>query len=141
MRFEYEETTRTAIDRENKITIRMSSKFYDTDHLNFEYADEHIEFVFAAYEATEKRIARIRGIAREYPMAVAMYVVEQTVKRGARIWPVASPIRQERYSEIRRAVEYGMFALCTLGGKRLDWVPDYRVEYIPDFSNIPQLRS
>jgi hypothetical protein len=139
MRFEYDETTRTAIDRENKITIRMSSKFYDTDHLNFEYADEHIEFVFAAYTAREKRIVRIRGIARESPVAVATYVVEQTVKRGAGILPVASPIRQARYPEIRRAVEYGMFALCTLGGKLLDCVPEYRVEYIPDFSNLPQL--
>jgi hypothetical protein len=140
MRFEYDEKTRTATYRENKTTIRLSSNFYDTDHLNYEYADEHVKFVFAAYEAREKRIVRIRGNAQEYPVAIAMYVVEQTVKMGAGIWPIASPMREARYSEIRRAVESGMFTLGTRGGKYLDWVPDYRVEFIPNFSSIPQLR-
>jgi hypothetical protein len=133
MRFEYDERSDSAIDRENNITIKMSSKFYDTDHLNFEYEDEHIQFVFAAYEAKEKRTILVRGNARESSIAIAMYVVEQTVKMGVGIWPVAVPTRQARYPEIRLAVEFGMFTLCTRGGKYLDWSPDYRSNISPTF--------
>jgi hypothetical protein len=141
MRFEYDERTCTAIDRVNKIRLRMSSRFYDTDHLNFDYADEHVEFVFAAFEATERRLVHARGRSMEYPLPVAMYVVEQTVKRGARLLPIARAKALARYPEIRRAIECGMLALGTQGGKLLDMVPDYRVEYVCDFSNLPQLHG
>lgn len=140
MRFEYEETTRSATDHENNIKVWQSSKFFDTDHLNFEYADDHLEFVFAAFEARQRCIVTVGGTAMESLLPIAMYVVELTVKQGARVSPIPIPSRQARYPEVRRAVEYGMFALCTEGGKLLKRVPDYRVEYIPDFSNIPRLR-
>lgn len=140
MRFEYDDKTRTAIDHENKIRVRMSSEFYDTDHLNFEYADEHIEFEFAPFEVIEKRIVNVQGNAVERQFPIAMYVVEQTVKQGCGIWPVVLPDRQAGYPEIRRAVEYRMFTLGTLGGRRLATAPDYRVEFIPEFSKIPRLR-
>lgn len=140
MIFEYDETTRTAVDLENKIRIRMSSKFYDTGWLNYEYSDEHIEFVFAVFEAREKRVVSVGENAKERIFPIAMYMVEQTVKQGAGMWPLVVPNKQARYPEVRRAVEYGMFTLGTLGGKLLAAVPNYRVEFIPDFSNIPRLR-
>jgi len=141
MRFDYDERTRAAVDRENRIRLRMSSMFYDSDNLNFEYLDEHIEFVFAAFEATETRVVDVRGKAVEYPLPIAMYIVEQTVRRGARLWPIALPKAVARYPGIRRAIECGMLALGTQGGKLLDLVPDYRVEYIRDFSSLARLQS
>ncbi|WP_343548994.1 hypothetical protein [Ralstonia sp.] len=140
MGFEYDETTHSAIDRENDIRIRMSSRFFDTDDLNYEYKDDQIEFVFGVFECSAMRTHIFRGEPMQSRTGVALYIVEQSVRMGLQMRISGDPIKPERYPEIRRAIQDGMYVLGTRGGKVLSTVPDYKVEYIPDYSNVPNLR-
>jgi hypothetical protein len=137
MAFELDKKTLSAVDLATGISLRMSTKFYDiADAFFYIYKSPDIEFEFSVAEKRERRTILIKGTPSERKQAVAGLILEPTLKAGFARASHSNAVSSKAYEQLKRDVSEGMFVLLTWGGDLLRFVPDYKIAFIQDLSDV-----
>jgi len=133
MAFIYDSKLRTAIDGDRKVEVKQSWEFTDSQpELDFIFSIEGKNFSFSAISREEPRRRLFKGAWIDDKLPTVVYIIERSLAPAFSVLLAGEADREARLASIKEDIKEGMFVLWTWGGKLLEFVPDFKVEFVHD---------
>lgn len=141
MAFVYEKGKHAAVNPETGVTIGMGMEFYDsTTYLPASYKDNELQFNFPFHTISEKFKIKPKNGEMKRPRIIALYVglpdlktkLSEALSRVKR-----PPLTNDEFERLMENIKDGLFVWWTGGGRILEEVPDFKVDFFQSVNDLP----